>query len=128
MKVGKYALHPTFLGITDDVTCVIGEALHALKVRELMELAESLWACAWGLEPGPELEAALEELLAVPTPDDHLVSPPGPCEEAQLDELPDEEGHQPPQPGHITLFRDEQGPGEITPDTDPSGPEDLDDV
>ncbi|MGW1069085.1 hypothetical protein ACWD4F_31815 [Streptomyces aureus] len=130
VKLGKYALHPTFLGFTDDTTRVIGEALRALNVRELFELAESLWACAWGLDLGPDLEAALEELLAPPTPDDDLASHPGLREEVQLDELRDEEGQQPLQPGAITFCLDDfgQGPGEITPETDPPGPEDLNDV
>jgi hypothetical protein len=90
VKLGKYILHPTILRIVDDATHVTGEALHDLNVLALEELAQSLWAYAWDLDPGTDLDAALvEELLGLPTPmDDEQAIVPEPRERAPLDELP----------------------------------------
>ncbi|MER6564598.1 hypothetical protein ABT300_44255, partial [Streptomyces sp. NPDC001027] len=117
-----------------DATRVIGEALHGLSVLKLEELARSLWAHAWDLDPGTDIDAALvEELLGLPTPvDDEPATVPEPRESAPLDvdELPDEDERQRPcQFDSTSLSRQEleclqafeQGPG----DTAPSTPDDL---
>ncbi|MFF7601234.1 hypothetical protein [Streptomyces mirabilis] len=121
VKLGRYVLHPTFLSIADDATRVIGEALHGLSVLDLEELAQSLWAYAWGLDPGTDLDAALvEELLGLPTPmEDKQAPAPKPPEPPPLD------GSTTFSLGELDQDTDTSGPGEIDPDTDTSGPDDL---
>ncbi|MFG3280343.1 hypothetical protein [Streptomyces sp. NPDC048111] len=42
VKVGKYVLHPTFLGLADDLTRMAGEAVHQRNVLRLSVLADSV--------------------------------------------------------------------------------------
>ncbi|MFD5818883.1 hypothetical protein [Streptomyces sp. NPDC127038] len=89
VKLGKYVLHPTVLAILDDATRVIGEALHGLNMHDLEELAQSLWAYAWDLDPGAVGDADwVEKLLGLPAPlDDEPLTVPAP----RLDKLPAED-------------------------------------
>ena len=55
VKLGKYVLHPTFLALADDVTRLIGEALHSLNEQRLQELIRSMRHYA---DAGPSLQTA----------------------------------------------------------------------
>ncbi|MFD8813075.1 hypothetical protein ACFV23_16700 [Streptomyces sp. NPDC059627] len=56
VKLGKYVLHPTFLALVDDTTCLMGEALHNINVKHLRELNRMLrhHACAEPPDPAAE--------------------------------------------------------------------------
>ncbi|MFD8766109.1 hypothetical protein [Streptomyces mirabilis] len=139
VKLGKYVLHPTPLGIVDDATRLTGKALHDLNVLVLGELAQSLLSYAWDLEPGTDLAAALvEDLLEWSTPvADEQATVLKPREEVRPDELSEAgaERQQRVQPGSTSFTLQEfesleaqQGPAWGAPDTDDSGPDDLPDV
>ncbi|MER6212115.1 hypothetical protein [Streptomyces sp. NPDC001642] len=137
VKLWKYVLHPTFLGIVDDATRVMSEALHGRSVLDLEELAQSLWAYAWGLDPETDLDAALvmERPGSLAPVDDEQVPVLKPRERAPLDDMQGEgeERQRRFQFGSTSLSlqefefqqKFEQGLVEIDPDTDISGPDDL---
>ncbi|MFI1507331.1 hypothetical protein [Streptomyces sp. NPDC020597] len=45
VKLGKYLLHPTPLLILDDLTEIVGQAVHSLNVRKLTGCVNDLGAC-----------------------------------------------------------------------------------
>lgn len=53
VKLGKYLLHPTPLLILDDLTKIVGQAVHSLNVRKLTACVNDLGAC---LAPRPRVE------------------------------------------------------------------------
>lgn len=100
VKLGKYILHPTFLTFVDDLTRMLGKAMHKSNVDRLHKLADQLRACVGDLaEPlaipvEDPLAALLEDLDATPV-DGQQATVQKPREKRQLDVLSDDEEERP---------------------------------
>ncbi|MEU6067683.1 hypothetical protein ABZ864_25275 [Streptomyces sp. NPDC047082] len=124
VKLGKYILHPTFLGLLDDTTRMVGEALHNINVDRLHELAGQLRACAGDLDPRTDPLATLVEDLDATQVDDQPAPVPEPREKRQVDVLPDDEEERPRRFGRISAKELESLQRDIDPDIDPPGLDD----
>ncbi|MFI6567411.1 hypothetical protein [Streptomyces sp. NPDC050534] len=64
VKLGKYILHPTLLGLADDLTRTVGQAVHNINVHELQQLGDSVRDFTVAAEPAhhaTEPAPAIEE-------------------------------------------------------------------
>ncbi|MGQ4385190.1 hypothetical protein [Streptomyces sp. SAS_270] len=68
VKLGKYVLHPTFVALTDDVTRLIGEALHNLNVDRLQGLTRSLRHYASAAGPSHPADPVPAPAVDIPAP------------------------------------------------------------
>ncbi|MGJ5797551.1 hypothetical protein ACSCCL_43395, partial [Streptomyces griseorubiginosus] len=66
VKLGKYVLHPTFLTLANDVSKLVGEALHNINLDRLEELTDSLRDCANGTTPRAEMHSVRTSAVDVP--------------------------------------------------------------